>query len=338
MIWYALICLLVGGVINGSFALPTKHIQQWHFENVWLNFAIWGFLILPWIGIFALAPNVGPIYQHIPINMLVIIVIGGLWFGIGQACFAQCLKIIGFGLGFMINIGLGTGLGFLLPLIVLHPEKIFTAFGLTTLLGIGVIVAGLLVSYHAGKQRDLHLRQTQPNVMASPYRLGIILAIIAGFCSAIQNFTFAATESLQHTALKHGVNHLAAATIIWPVFLTVTFFPYAGYMLYLHHKNNSWNNYRGSRNSVNALATLIMGLLWFCSLILYSQASLLIGNLGPVIGWPLFMVLIILASSFWGWRHHEWAHVTQQVKRQALSGIGLLILAVAILAHSATLS
>lgn len=334
----ALICIFIGGVVNGSFALPTKHIKQWRFENVWLNYAIWAYLILPWLSILVLAPQVAAAYQNIPSHLWIILILGGLGFGIGQACFAQSLAMIGFSLGFVINIGLGTGLGFLLPLIILHPEKIFTAFGFTTLIGIALIVAGLAISYRAGKQRDAHLRQQHPNPSPKTYPLGVGLAVIAGFCSALQNFTFAATYDMQTKALSLGLNHLASAMIIWPVFLIFSFIPYALYMIYLHRKYHSFSNYVNVHSGLNWVLTLIMALCWYSSLVLYSQAAVLIGSLGPVVGWPLFMVLIILTANFWGWRHHEWAQVPAEVARKALKAIGLLIIAVLVLGFSTTLS
>jgi L-rhamnose-H+ transport protein len=337
-IFVALLCIFLGGLVNGSFALPTKYIQQWRFENIWLNYAIWALLLLPWISIFVLAPNVWTVYQHIPANLLWILIAGGALFGIGQTCFALSLGMIGFGLGFVINIGLGTALGFLMPLLTLHPEKIFTAFGGVTLCGIGLIIIGLMVSYHAGKRRDAETKRAQPNTPPRQYQQGVILAVAAGICSAIQNFTFATTGALQSMALHAGLSHLASSMIIWPVFLTFSFIPYALYMIYLHQRNQSFTHYKNSPNSQNGFLTLMMALCWYSSLVLYSMASLLIGKLGPVIGWPLFMVLIILVSNFWGWRNHEWAHVTAGVKQLALSAIGLLLLAVFVLAYSATLT
>ena len=333
----ALMYIFIGGVVNGSFALPTKNIKHWGFEHVWLNYSIWAYLILPWMSIFVLAPNALAAYQNMPLQIWIILILGGLWFGVGQACFAESLKRIGFGLGFVINIGLGTGLGFLLPLIILHPEKILTLFGLTTLIGIVFIVAGLILSYRAGKQRDTHARLQQSS-SAKTYPVGVLLAVIAGFCSALQNFTFAATHDMQTRALSLGIHHLAASLIIWPVFLIFSFIPYGLYMLYLHSKYHSFANYINSRSAMNWILTLIMALCWYTSLMLYSQASLLIGSLGPVVGWPLFMVLIILTANFWGWRHHEWAHAPAAASRQALQAIGLLIIAVLVLAYSASLS
>ena len=140
----ALICTLVAGVANGSFALPTKNIKQWNFENIWLNYAFWSFLIIPWVIIYLLAPHVGSVYHQVPAHLIWILVIGGILFGVGQVCFAEALKMIGLGLGFVINIGLGTGLGFFLPLVIFNPGKLFTLFGLVTLIAIIFIIDGIM--------------------------------------------------------------------------------------------------------------------------------------------------------------------------------------------------
>lgn len=334
----ALICTLIAGVINGSFALPTKNIKQWNFENIWLNYSVWAFLIIPWVIIYILAPHVGSIYSQVPAHYIWILVIGGILFGIGQVCFAEALKMIGLGLGFVINIGLGTALGFFLPLVIFNPGKLVTLFGLVTIIATLLIIAGLVVSYKAGKERDAYVKQTQQQESPSQYHLGVILAIVAGLFSAGQNFTFAATNEMQKIALNAGANELASAMIIWPIFLIFTFIPYAIYMLYLHKKNTSAKNYVGPRTPLNMVLAFIMGLFWFCSLVLYSEASLLIGKLGPVVAWPLFMVLIILTSNFWGWRHKEWTLCSVAIQRKALTSIILLVIAVIALAYSATLS
>ena len=101
--------------------------------------------------------------------------------------------------------------------------------------------------------------------------------------------------------------------------------------------NQSFNGYQGTFARYWP-ATFIMGLFWYGSLILYSKASILIGSLGPVVAWPLFMVLIILTSNFWGWRHREWAHCKQSVKNKVLVSISILIVAVLILGYSVTLA
>lgn len=335
----AVLLTLIAGVANGSFALPTKYVTSWNFENIWLNYSFWAFLILPWATILILDPHVFSVYRLAPSYLIVLIMAGGFLFGIGQICFAQALNMIGLGLGFAINIGLATGLGFLLPLLTLHRAQLFTDVGLATLLGLVFIIIGLVLSFIAGQRRDQRMKilNAASSKPQSRYALGIFLAILAGLCSAEQNFTFALTSHLPKLAMVTGIDSLASAIIIWPPFMTCCFIPYAIYMLIKHSKNNSFWLYREPGTLSNLLLCVVMAILWFGSLILYSKSAQLIGKLGPIIAWPLFMVLTILTSHFWGWRHHEWAGYKASIKRLALFSMSSLVIAVIILAYSATL-
>lgn len=337
----ALFYSLIAGVMNGSFALPTKYIKTWNFENTWFMYGVWAFLILPWVFVFGIDPRIGHVYRMLPRDSMLILLIGGFLFGVGQVCFAIALDTIGIGLGFVINIGLGTALGVLIPLVTLHPDKIFTSASLTSLFGLTLILIGLLISYHAGSERDR--QRTIGKSMSStanqiPYKLSVFLAILAGIFSAGENYTFAATSNIQKLALHESIGSFAASIVIWPPFLFFSFLPYMAYMIFLHIKNKSRVKYQSEGSWKNGLLSLVMGFFWFGSLALYSKAALLIGDLGPVIIWPLFMVMIILTSNFWSWRHHEWADCSPKIKSEALIAVVALVFAVFVLAYSASLS
>jgi len=341
----ALLLIFAAGIINGSFALPTKYITKWKFENIWLQYAIWAFVILPWLLMFILEPKIFDIYAATPTSLLLVMLGGGLIFGAGQICFALALNMIGLGLGFVINLGLGISLGFLLPLIIQHPQQIFTHFGLITLCGTIIAVAGLIVSNHAGKLRDrekcklysmMAAAQSLPPIRNNKHTLGVILAAIAGLSSASQNFVFSLTYGMQEIASHIGTSQFAAANILWPGFLLCGFIPYAIYTLYLHNKNKSFACYKEKGTIKYHLFAIIMGAFWYSSLIFYSKASQLIGTLGPIVGWPIFMVLIILTSSFWGWQHKEWEGSGVKARKVMRNGLILLILAIIVLGYSSS--
>ena len=102
---------IFAGIINGSFPLFVKHMDKWKFENIWLQFAIWTFLIVPWFFAIILVPQIFTVYAHIPIGLLLMMVIFGFLFGAGQVCFMFAMSMIGIGLAFVINIGLGVAIG-----------------------------------------------------------------------------------------------------------------------------------------------------------------------------------------------------------------------------------
>ena len=329
---YGLLIFATAGVMNGSFALPSKRLERWSYERIWLNYSVWAFFIFPLLLIFLFAPAAFSIYLHAKVSQIAVILIGGFLFAIGQICFARALKTIGLGLGFVINISIGTALGSLIPLLIQHSNHIATTRGLLIIFAVALIILGVFISYLAGLKRD---KYDVDKVHEKGYFFGVFNAVIAGLFSAGQNITFSYTTNLQYQALSEGVNHIIAANIIWPAFLLATFIPYALHMLYLHFKNN-----KGAtlfRSPSYYLAAMMMGAFWYFSLILYSVGSLKLGELGPVIGWPLFMVCIILTANLWGWRHGEWRLAPVNVKRLAILSIVILILAIMVLGYGAFL-
>jgi L-rhamnose-H+ transport protein len=335
----ALLLILAAGVINGSFALPTKYIVKWRFENIWLQYALWAFVVLPWLSMFILEPKVFSIYAASPFSLLCFMLAGGFIFGAGQICFALAIDMIGIGLGFVINLGLGIGLGFLLPLVIQHPHQIPTPFGFLTLLGTALAVAGLIVSNHAGLLRDRQRSRPAQAAQGRPgtHALGVLLAALAGLSSAGQNVAFSLTGGLQVLAVKMGAGAFAAANILWPGFLLCGFIPYALYTLRLHRKNDSFALYKEAGTAKYHVFALAMGACWYGSLLFYSKASQLIGDLGPLVGWPMFMVLIILTSSFWGWRHKEWDGCGPKAMAVMRRGLALLMSSILVLGYSSSL-
>jgi hypothetical protein len=67
-----------------------------------------------------------------------------------------------------------------------------------------------------------------------------------------------------------------------------------------------------------------MGLLWTGSLAIYGAASTRLAAMGPVLGWPLFMSVIIITSNLWGFATGEWKGASRGAVTTMLVGILLL--------------
>lgn len=330
--------VLLSGMTAGSYAMPTKYMSKWQYENIWTMFSLFAFCILPWLFTLIVEPRVFTVYSHMPISQLLIMIIGGLTFGIGQILFTVSLGIIGMGLAFAINLGMGTSLGFLLPLIFQHADKIFTSFGVITISGVVIAVIGLAIFAYAGNLRDKDKKlnattenNTENKNKKGSLKLGFILVSLAGFASAGQNFSFSLTYETQQLALSLGINKLVAGNILWPIFLFCTFLTFTAFTLYHNWKNKTFHLYKDPQAKKCYLYAFIMAFCWYCPLIFYSKASQLFENIGPLIFWPIFMVLIILTSNFWGWKHKEWENVSKKTAKIALVGLILLISAIFIL-------
>ena len=52
--------------------------------------------------------------------------------------------------------------------------------------------------------------------------------------------------------------------------------------------------------------SIIAGLCWFAALGVYGQGAALLGEIGPVIGWPILLGLSLIISNYWAFRAGEW--------------------------------
>ena len=81
-----------------------------------------------------------------------------------------------------------------------------------------------------------------------------------------------------------------------------------------------------------------MGLLWTGSLAVYGAAATRLAAMGPILGWPLFMSVIIIASNAWGFATAEWKGASRMAVTTMLVGILFLILGFCTVALGSRLS
>ena len=73
-------------------------------------------------------------------------------------------------------------------------------------------------------------------------------------------------------------------------------------------------------------------------IVAYGAAAARMADLGPVLGWPLFMSAIILTSNVWGLALGEWKGASRSSLFTMLAGLGGLILGFCTLAWSSRLA
>jgi L-rhamnose-H+ transport protein len=72
-------------------------------------------------------------------------------------------------------------------------------------------------------------------------------------------------------------------------------------------------------------------LLWFGGTVVYGIGATLLGSLGGIVGWPIFMAIDIIAALFWGAVAGEWRGASRRSLVYNWAGIGVLLLAIAII-------
>jgi L-rhamnose-H+ transport protein len=332
----------LAGVLNGSFAAPTKYVTKWDWENIWAVWAVVGMLLFPWFLVFATVPHVAGFYAHASSHTMWLVILFGVGFGLAQIFFGLGIAAIGISLNFAIAIGLSTALGSIVPLVFLQPETIPTPKGKTIFLGVGLVLAGIVLCAVAGREKEKEfLLATQAELKEGEKRIsfktGLIICILAGLGSPLINFGLAFGTPLTQRALRLGVSTTSQANVIWAPLVSASLVPYLIYCIYLWRKNRSLHRYALPGTGAYWFFGAIMGVLWFGSTAIYGASASHLHAIGPILGWPLFMSSIIITSNIWGFATGEWKGTTRKPRFIVLSGIFVLILGFVALAIASSL-
>ncbi len=323
--------LLVAGVLNGSFAAPTKYATRWKWENIWAVWAAVALFLAPWLLAWATVPDLFAIYRDSELGLLLLPVGFGAGFGIAQIFFGLSLARIGLSLGFAVTVGLSTAVGSLVPLLVLHPGAVFTRAGLIIVAGVGLILLGIIVSAVAGRMKEKRQFRLVPGqngdpVAATHFGRGLFLSILGGLGAPLINFGLAFGGPLLAHAARKGAGPTSQPNVLWAPMLTAALVPYLAYCFVLFRKNRSWRLFALPGTAFHWLLGALMGILWMGSVALYGVASTRMAALGTILGWPLFMSVIIVTADLWGIMTGEWKGVGRAPLRILCCGIVLLTL------------
>lgn len=324
-----MVLLIIAGMMNASFALPMKYVRTWAWENTWLLWSIVALLVLPVSLAFATIPGFASIYTGHGSVVLAVALCGAAW-GVAQVMFGLALDRIGIALTFSIVLGLSAAMGSLIPLIRQHAGQLFAAPGLISLAGIALVLLGVSVSAVAGRMRDRarHMEAAK----SEHFGTGLLLAIVSGVCASMMNVGFAYGGSLTAAAAAHGADSLWQTDAIWVPLMAGGALPNIAYCVYLLLRRNTAAKFSGSGFLRNTSFAATMGLLWFGSSVLYGIATVFLGDLGPVVGWPLFMSLIVIVASILGLWTGEWHDAGERAPR--MQGLAVLVLVAAVVVLS----
>lgn len=341
----ALALTLLAGLINGSFAAPTKYMTDWKEENIWFYFSFWGFLVLPWLTLFLLSPAQLNFMMYLPANVLLYTIIGGLVWGVGQLTCSLAFGLIGLGLTQIINISMGTAGAALIPLLW-RKGLLFSTYGMIQGIGIIIFVIAVVIGVKAGSDRDKNKnsnssensKDVSSGIQTGKAFLGVLCAVIAGVGSVFQGVSYAyANPIISDVTIKYGMSNLAASLATWVVVFTAAWIPYVIYFFVLCIKRKTVGViFKSGRLKNYVYLFVVMAFGYWGSVVFFSRASSLIGgDLAPTIAWPLFMIFIILAANFWGWISGEWKNAGMKAITKIWFSIALFIVAIIVFSCSA---
>jgi L-rhamnose-H+ transport protein len=232
-------------------------------------------------------------------------------------------------LGMSVILGITAALGSLLPLVVLHPRQVVSRQGYQLIAGTLLVILGVVFCALAGRRREQEVPSAAQGTASRGFITGLVICIFSGILSAMLNFGFVFGNELQQLTLALGVSPAVSANLIWSLALSAGFVVNAVYCSYLLSKNRTWSLYAVRSTPPGYwFGALLMGLIWFSGIAVYGMGAAALGSLGGILGWPLFIVMIIMAANFWGIVTGEWKGVSRRSYGYLLIGIAILLMAV----------
>jgi L-rhamnose-H+ transport protein len=321
--------LIVAGVTNASFTVPMKYTRKWAWENTWLVWTSFALVILPLAVTFVTIPSLSVVYRSAPLDTILEVCGFGAGWGVAQVFFGLAVDMIGITLAFSIVLGTSAAAGSLVPMVSLHREHLNSAAGYAVLGANALVLLGVALCAVAGRIREGQSRQSTSQKHISQ---GLLLAMLCGLLASFMNFGVAFGTPLAQVARSFGANGVNAINAIWLPLMLSGAVPNVLYCAWLMKRNDSGHRYRVGRS--HWMLAAIMAVLWFGSTLLYGLAASQMGTWGPILGWPLFMSLIVITATVLGMLTGEWKGCGPFPIRIQWTGVTVLVLAIFILADS----
>lgn len=238
--------IMLGAVCNGTFALPSKYVKNYEWENTWGAFFLFTMIIIPAVVAVFLLKGPFATWEQVWIEKGAAFVIAPVSFGFLWGCgvigFGIGVTMIGLSLGYSIIMGLCALLGALLPLLTQHLDQAFTSAGLIIISGICVCVIGVGVCGRAGVLRERSKASGSEMMKPGVQKMvnGLIICILAGVFSACCNLAFSYGIHIKVFSEQNFGNAPWIATLaVWILVFWGGFLASGSYAVYLLFKKST---------------------------------------------------------------------------------------------------
>ena len=316
--------LIFASFFQGTFGLGMKYMNPMSWESWWVVDVLVAMILFPMIWAIIAIPDLFEIISNSPKDAIYLAMLFGFLWGIGGIMFGVSVPYIGLSLTMGIVMGLAGSAGSLIPLFQIENATSQPSFPYI-IGGLLISLIGVAITAKAGIERDKLLSSDNKS---STIVKGILIAVTCGLLSSLLNVGFANAAPIADKAQEYGVIARNSSLAAWVVVLWGAFMMNFGYAIFLLIKNNSWKTF-SFKNAKNAYKwSFIAGFCWFAALGVYGQGAALLGEIGPVIGWPILLGLSLIISNYWAYRAGEWKNANKPFNKLLLGLLVLIISAV----------
>ena len=318
--------LIFASFFQGTFGLGMKYMNPMSWESWWVIHVLVAMILFPMIWAYIVIPDLFDIIAISPKDAIYSAMLYGFLWGIGGIMFGVSVPYIGLSLTMGIVMGLAGSAGSLIPLFQIENATSQPSFPYI-IGGLIISLIGVAITAKAGIDRDklINSSSKSKNILK-----GLLIAVTCGLLSSLLNVGFANAAPIAEKAQEFGVITRNSSLAAWVVVLWGAFIMNFSYAVLLLFKNNSWSTF-SLKNSLNAYKwSLIAGFCWFAALGVYGQGAALLGEIGPVIGWPILLGLSLIISNYWAYNAGEWNNA-QKPFNKLLIGLFVLIISAVVL-------
>ena len=318
--------LIFASFFQGTFGLGMKYMNPMSWESWWVIHVLVAMILFPMIWAYIVIPDLFDIIASSPKDAIYSAMLYGFLWGIGGIMFGVSVPYIGLSLTMGIVMGLAGSAGSLIPLFQIENATSQPSFPYI-IGGLIISLIGVAITAKAGIDRDklINSSSKSKNILK-----GLMIAVTCGLLSSLLNVGFANAAPIAEKAQEFGVITRNSSLAAWVVVLWGAFIMNFSYAVLLLFKNNSWSTF-SLKNSLNAYKwSLIAGFCWFAALGVYGQGAALLGEIGPVIGWPILLGLSLIISNYWAYNAGEWNNARKPFNK-LLIGLFVLIISAVVL-------
>jgi len=333
--WVGMAVILLASFFLGTFALPSKYIRNYAWENTWGAFFLVGMLVVP-VGFAALAlKGLGSLYAQVPGGILAgVLALGFLW-GCGFCLWGRGLALMGLSIGYALTMGTMALCGSMLPFFLGHADRAGTPGGLVVIAGILICIVGVAINGIAGMKRE---RASQAQAAAGMGRkrllAGVFVCILAGLFSSCCNIAYHVGGSLGRidalAVEPYGNPPWLGGLAVWTLIFLGGWVSSFGYCVIQLCRNGTWKRYAVEGSGRNLVMASLMALGHFACLFFYGIGGWKLGELGTSVGFAVFQSGSILIGNGLGFMTGEWRQADRASKVALAAGITVLLLGIVV--------
>lgn len=334
---FGLLLLLFGAMCGGSFGLPSKFVKKdtpW--ETLWGPFFFFVAILLPTTVFPLIADGLFQTCKAAGWNIVIYPVAFGFLWGLGSMTLGMSFAFIGLSLAYAINYGAQIITGGLGGFVILKPDQLATAHGLTIVGGIVVCLAGVVVCGRAGMLKSASQASGgdggEKIPTGSKLRKGLIAAFLSGVLCACYGIAFLFGKEVMDISVdQFGNSEWRAAFVVSALILWGGSVSACGYCLYKFSANKTWGTLTRPGFGKILLIALVMACLHDGAILLYGVGASKLGAIGAAVGYAIFMSFAIIVGNVNGFLTGEWKGAGKTSAKWIVGGIAVLMLGVSIL-------